>query len=228
MTASAPARTPPLTAAEVLNGCFLDQVIHGDNLTVMMQIPNACVDLVLTDPPYVVRYRSRDGRSIVGDDRTDWIEPAFDEIYRVLKPDRFCISFYGWNKVDAFMNAWREAGFYPVGHLVWVKKYASGKNFLSYRHEQAYLLAKGRPEAMPFPLRDVLQWEYTGNKLHPNQKPMYALRPLVGTFSRPGEIVLDPFCGSGSTLATAKQMGRHYIGIDIEEKHCRTSQQRLE
>lgn len=217
-----------LTAAEVVKGYFLDRVIHGDSLKVMVQIPDACVDFVLTDPPYVVRYCSRDGRKIVGDDRTDWITPAFHEVYRVLKPDRFCVSFYGWSKVDAFMDAWRKAGFYPVGHLVWVKKYASGERFLSYRHEQAYLLAKGRPNAARFPLRDVLQWEYTGNELHPNQKPVYALRPLVGTFSRPGEIVLDPFCGSGSTLLTAKEMRRQYIGIDIEEEHCRTARQQLE
>ena len=228
MTASAAAAWRPLSAREVLSEYFLNRVIHGNSLLKLLQLPDQCVDFVLTDPPYVVHYVSRDGRSIVGDDKTDWIEPAFHEIYRVLKPNRFCVSFYGWNKVDIFMSAWRKAGFYPAGHIVWVKDYKSNERYLSYRHEQAYLLAKGRPDPLRYPLKDVLHWEYTGNKLHPNQKAVYALRPVVGAFSRPGEIVLDPFCGSGSTLLTARDLGRNYIGIDIDEGHCRTARGQLQ
>jgi len=228
MTAYAPERFRPFTAREIINDYFINRVIHGDSLIKLMQLPDHSVDFVLTDPPYVVRYKSRDGRSITNDDRTGWIEPAFAEVYRVLKPNRFCVSFYGWNKVDVFMSAWKQAGFYPAGHIVWVKDYQSSERFLSYRHEQAYLLAKGRPDFLRYPLKDVLRWKYTGNKLHPNEKSVYALRPVVGAFSRPGEIVLDPFCGSGSTLLTARDLGRNYIGIDIDEGHCRTARGQLQ
>jgi len=79
---------------------------------------------VLTDPPYLVDYRARDGRSIANDDNADWLRPAFAEIYRVLKPASFCVSFYAWNRVHLFMDAWRKAEFRPVGHLVFRKRYA--------------------------------------------------------------------------------------------------------
>jgi site-specific DNA-methyltransferase (adenine-specific) len=206
---------------------FTNRIILGDSLCVLPQLPDGSIDLVLTDPPYVVNYRSRDGRQIAGDKTTDWIQPAFQQIFRVLKPNRFCISFYGWNVVDVFMAAWRAAGFRPVGHIVMIKRYASGSGYLRYQHEQAYLLAKGQPAPRRFPLKDVLRWEYTGNYLHPTQKPVSALRPLIGAFSRPGELVLDPFAGSGSTLEAADQMHRGYIGIEIDKGYWQKAQQRL-
>jgi site-specific DNA-methyltransferase (adenine-specific) len=202
-------------------------IIRGDSLSVLPRLARDSVDLVLTDLPYVVGYRDRSGRSIAGDTSTEWIAPAFREIYRVLKINRFCISFYGWNRTDDFFSAWLTAGFRPVGHIVFVKRYASGAGFLRYQHEQAYLLAKGHPLRRPFPLRDVLRFGYSGNRLHPTQKPVSALKPLIGAFSRRGDLVLDPFAGSGSTLAAAKEMNRRYLGIELREEYWRAAQQRL-
>jgi hypothetical protein len=54
----------------------------------------------------------------------------------------FCISFYGWNKADLFIDAWRSAGFRIVGHVVFRKRYPSSTRFLRYQHEQAYVLSK--------------------------------------------------------------------------------------
>ncbi len=65
------------------------------------------------------------------------------EAYRLLKQDRVAVMFYGWTRVDAFFQAWRDAGF--IGHLVFRKSYSSKSRFLRYQHEQAFLLAKGRP-----------------------------------------------------------------------------------
>jgi adenine-specific DNA-methyltransferase len=60
----------------------------------------------------------------------------------------------------------------------------------------------------------VLPWEYSGNRLHPTEKAVSVIKPLIQAFSKPGGIVLDPFCGSGSTLLAARESGRHYIGIE--------------
>lgn len=116
----------------------LFSLYQGDCTAVLATLPQSSVDLVVTDPPYVCRYRDRAGRAIANDDNPAWIAPAFREIFRVMKPDSLCVSFYGWQHVEAFMRAWKEAGLAPVGHLVWPKEYASRTGYLAARHEQAF------------------------------------------------------------------------------------------
>jgi len=207
---------------------FINTIVLGDCVEIMRQMPANSVDLILTDPPYLVNYRDRDGRFIQNDVTADWLKPAMAEAYRVLKQDRVAIMFYGWTRVDAFFEAWRSAGFQPVGHLVFFKTYSSKSRFFSYQHEQAYLLAKGRPPLPKQPLADVMEMPYSGNKLHPTQKPVAALAPLIRSFSLPGELVLDPFAGSGSSCAAALLTGRKYLGMELDTEHHAKACARME
>jgi adenine-specific DNA-methyltransferase len=206
---------------------FINQILCGDCVQVMQGMPAQSVDLVVTDPPYIVRYTSRDGRSYPNDDNDRWLLPAFTQIYRVLKPDSFCICFYGWLRAETFLQAWKGVGFRPIGHLVFIKDYSSREGFIRYHHEGAYLLAKGDPPKPDIRLSDVLDWQYTGNRLHPTQKPLLAVIPLILAFSNVGDIVLDPFAGSGTTAAAAQLLDRRYIGIELDPTYCRLAQDRL-
>ncbi len=107
-------------------------VLNGDCTLLMTGMEANSVDFILTDPPYITRYRGRDGRTVANDDNARWLKPAFAEAHRVLKPGGFAVSFYGWNKVDLFFEAWKAAGFRIVGHLVFRKRYASSAAFLRY------------------------------------------------------------------------------------------------
>lgn len=206
---------------------FRNRIIQGNSAAVLRRFPEGCIDLVVTDPPYLVSYRDRSGRTLAGDDAPEMVLPCFAELYRVLKDNSLCISFYGWNRVDLFMAAWRDAGFAPVGHIVWRKNYASRTGFLKACHEQAYLLAKGRPRRPAQPLPDVLPWEYSGNRHHPTEKAVSVIAPLVRSFSRPGDLVLDPFSGSGSTSVAALLAERDYCGIELERRYCIHARRRL-
>ena len=204
-----------------------NQIIQGDCTAILQTLPGESVDLAVTDPPYLVGYRDRTGRRIAGDNDPDMVLASFPELYRVLKPDSFCISFYGWNMIDLFLTAWKQAGFTPVGHLVWHKEYASRTGYLKASHEQAYLLAKGRPRRPGEALSDVLPWEYSGNRWHPTEKAVSVIRPLIESFSRPGDLVLDPFAGSGSIAVAAAFAGRDYLGIELELEYCAHARRRL-
>ncbi|HEX3799323.1 MAG TPA: DNA methyltransferase [Verrucomicrobiae bacterium] len=201
--------------------------MHGDCIDLMRTMPANCVDLILTDPPYVANYINRDGQTVYNDDNSRWLKPAFTEIHRLLKPNRYCISFYGWNHADRFLWHWKRIGLMPVGHLVFVKDYASKKRSVLSHHENAYLLSKGEPKLPTNPIRDVLQWDFSGNKLHPTQKPVSILTPLIVTFSEPGETVLDPFAGSGTTGVAARLCGRQFILIEKEWHHYQTARERI-
>lgn len=150
----------------------MSRFIQGDCVRVMATFPGNAVDFILTDPPYLVGFRDRQGRTIAGDKTDEWLQPACNEMYRVLKKDALMVSFYGWNRVDRFMAAWKNAGFSVVGHLVFTKTYTSKAAYVGYRHECAYILAKGRPALPQKPLPDVLGWKYSGNRHHPTEKPV--------------------------------------------------------
>lgn len=204
-----------------------DRIIHGDCLEVLPRLPEGCANFVLTDPPYLANYRDRAGRRIAGDDNDRWLKPAFAGMFRALERDSFAVSFYGWHQADRFLAAFRGAGFRIVGHLVFPKRYASTTRYLRYRHECAYLLAKGSPRVPALTISDVIDWRYSGNRLHPTQKPLAALVPLVDSFSRPGGLVLDPFAGSGSTLVAARALGRRFLGIELDAAYHRLAAERL-
>lgn len=202
-------------------------ILCGDCTTIMRGLPAASVDFILTDPPYITRYQDRSGRRVANDDNSRWLRPAFSEMHRLLKPGGLAVSFYGWSRVDAFVAAWRGAGFRIVGHLVFRKRYASSARFLRYEHEQAYLLAKGDPVLPAQPIGDIIDFPYSGNRLHPTQKPVEALKPLIEAFTSPGDLVLDPFCGSGSTPAAAQALDRDWLGIELDRRHHATATRRL-
>jgi site-specific DNA-methyltransferase (adenine-specific) len=203
------------------------RILQGDCTRVLAHLDAGSVDFILTDPPYITHYRDRSGRTVANDNHGGWLVPAFAQMHRVLKPSAFCVSFYGWNKVDLFMAAWRAAGFRPVGHIVFRKRYASKTGFLRAEHEAAYLLAKGEVQHPAEPIGDVLDWRYTGNLLHPTQKPVEPLRRLIAALCPAGGLVLDPFAGSGSTLVAARDTGRDYLGIELEPTHHATATRRM-
>lgn len=205
----------------------MSRFLLGNCVQLMTGIPDNAVDFILTDPPYLVGFRDRQGRTLAGDVTDEWLQPACRQMYRVLKDNTLMVSFYGWNRVDRFMAEWKAAGFSVVGHLVFTKNYASKTGYVGYRHECAYILAKGRPRVPKKPLPDVLGWKYSGNRHHPTEKPVSSLQPLIERFTHPGAIVLDPFAGSGSTCVAAAQAGRRYIGIELLPQYHRTGVERL-
>lgn len=208
---------------------LLDRVIEGNSLKTMQAMPAGCIDLIVTDPPYLVAYRSRDGRRIANDapSNSQWLYDTSREMFRVLKPDSFCVSFYGWPQAGTFHNAWGKAGFRVVGNFVWAKPYASSIGYTRRHHECAALLAKGNPPRPSFVPSDVLTGRYTGNRLHPTQKPVELLAKFIQAYSRPGEIVLDPFAGSGSTAVAASQLNRRFIAIELMKTYADAAKNRL-
>lgn len=205
----------------------MSRFIQGNCVHIMSGFPDNAVDFILTDPPYLVGFRDRQGRTIAGDKTDEWLQPACHEMYRVLKKRRADgellrleprRSLYGRLEKCGIQRC-RPPGVYQNLHI-------EGR-ICGYRHECAYILAKGRPPLPQNPLNDVIAWKYSGNRHHPTEKPVTSLQPLIESFTHPGAIVLDPFAGSGSTCVAALQAGRRYIGIELLEQYHRAGQQRL-
>jgi DNA modification methylase len=71
-------------------------IVQGDCVQAMTSLRPESVDLIVTDPPYLCRFKNRRGQTIQNDDRGDWVLPAYVNMYRALKPDSVCVTFCGW------------------------------------------------------------------------------------------------------------------------------------
>ncbi len=89
------------------------------------------------------------------------------------------------------------------------------------------MLAKGRPPLPKQPVADVIDMPYSGNKLHPTQKPVEPLAQLIRSFTLPHELVFDPFAGSGSSCVAALLSGRNYLGVELDKQHFQQASARM-
>lgn len=189
----------------------------GDCREVMLGLPS--VDLVITDPPYGMNFQSNHRNTkhlkIEGDEALDV------ETLRlcISKAERAAYLFCRWDNL-------REMPL-PKSVLCWVKNNWSMGD-LEHEHGrqwEAICFYPGARHEFIKRIPDVIYSNRTGNALHPTQKPRDLLAKLM-TCSV-GDLILDPYMGSGTTLDAAKQLGRRAIGIEINERYCEIAAKRL-
>jgi len=198
---------------------YINKIIQGDCLDVMKDIPDKSVDLVLTDPPYGMEfqsnYRKKKYDKIIGDDGFPlWI---FDEFNRIAK--KAVYVFCRWDNLVEVPK--------PKSVIAWIKNNWSMGD-LKHEHGRQWEAVCFYPqEEHEFVKRipDVITANRTGNNFHPTEKPIEAVGKIIK--ANKGDLILDPFVGSGTTAVAAKQLGRKYIGIEISEKYCDIARQRL-
>lgn len=203
----------------------INQVVLGDCLEVMRGWPDKCVDLVLTDPPYGIGYStsrgfaSWDGK-IDGDDTTEARDRGLSECARLCRGPIFCFGSWKIRPPDGTHTT-----------IIWDKGAASGMGDLSIPFKQSFelihIIGYGewvgkRTEGVLH--HNIVTWESAGRS-HPMQKPESLIRDLISRVN--ADLILDPFAGSGTTLVAAKQLGRKYIGIEIEPKYVAICKERL-
>ena len=206
-------------------------IYHGDCREVL---PRVRADLCVTDPPYGTQdlgggYGRRQnwstdgrlGRTIAND--TDL--SAFMAAWALLPATgcRWVEAFFAPRKTPQFMDVVRDNW---VGELVWDALGPGLGYTVRYQHESVAVMRLD-PDSKPLhPIISVLRCSAASTADHPHAKPVDLMGRLIAWL--PGEVVIDPFMGSGTTLRAAKDLGRHAIGIEIEERYCEIAARRLE
>ena len=206
---------------------FLNQIICGDCLEVMKDIPDKSVDLVLTDPPYGIgAYKdgTMGGGVLTKQSRfeaTKWdfaipTKEYFDEILRVSKNQ---IVFGGNYFIEHLYNS-------PCW-IVWDKDNGDN-NFADC--ELAWTSFKTAVRKYKYKWQGMLQENMKQKefKYHPTQKPIGLFEWILDNYSDPNSIILDPFLGSGTTAIAAHNTGRKFIGIEKEQRYVEIAKKRLE
>ena len=212
---------------------YINKVVCGDSLEVIKGIPDSVIDVMITDPPYGVNLgnhvaskesRGRwlnkagyDGYNDTYENFKDIVVPIVTEAIR--KSDRgmvFCAGTMAWDlpRPNAVGGVYLPA--------------ACGRNCWGFA-SLAHLLLYGKaPDLHRGSKHIAISSTATSQKNgHPCPKPLEWMRWCVNLGSRESEIILDPFAGSGTTLVAAKQLGRKYIGIEINPEYCKIAEERL-
>lgn len=205
--------------------------------------------LILTDPPYGVGYvegkqeflaaihkeSSTKKFSVIAGDAPE--DDYYDFSHRWLEAVRPHLAsknafyiFNGDTKLREFLNALHDTGYIKSALLIWLKdRFVVGRKDYHPQHElilygwygtHAFFGQKDRT-ALFYPKPQK-------SKLHPTMKPPALLRRLIYHSSKPGDIVLDPFGGSGSTIIACEHLGRRCFMMERDEGYCRTIVERWE
>ena len=186
--------------AYIANGLY-----NADCITAMRTMPNECVDMVLTDPPYNINFvpqRTAERGAILNDnlsvaDFDKLLGDYFTECYRLLKPDTFLVSFMSWATIPAFEKAIRAAGFQIKSMPIWVKNNFGIGYYTRPQYEPMYLAIKGNPAPPETAISDVLNYARVVKQVHTCEKPIPLLQRLITTFSHEGDVIFDGFAGGG-------------------------------
>ena len=207
---------------------------QGDCLELMKNIPDGSVDLVLTDPPYGMAFKSNHRKEkynkIKNDESLEWLEKYVDECFRILKDNTAVYCFCSWHNVDVFKHA-IEKKFKIKNILIWEKNNTSmGDLKASYapKYEMIIFAHKGRKLLNGFRYADIIKANRTGNKFHPTEKPVDILELFIKNSSDENAVVFDGFMGSGSTGVACVNTGRRFIGIELDEGYFNIAKERIE
>jgi len=264
---------------------WLDQIICGDCLEVLRQLPDESIDLIVTSPPYADQRSSTYG-GIKPDAYVAWFLPRSAEFLRVLKPSGsfilnikervvngerhtyvlelilemrrqgwFWTEEYMWHKKNSHPGKWpnrfrdnwerllhftrtkrfymnQEAVMVPVGD--WAQARLKNLSETDMRRDNSRVgsgfgkrIANWVGREMVYPSNVLYMPTECYNRKHSATFPVALPEWFIKLFTRPGDVVLDPFNGSGTTCVAAQRLNRHYIGIDINQEYCDVALERL-
>lgn len=217
----------------------LNRIYNEDCLIGMQSVPSASVDLIVTDPPYLISYKTgrRTGNDhrfsdvILNDNNQELITNYIKECHRILKDDSAMYLFCSSHKVDFFKSE-LEKYFDIKNMIIWVKNnHTAGdlESAFGRKYEILFLVNKGQRKFNGERLTDV--WEFPrvvgDSQLHQNQKPIDLIKRCILKHSDEGDLVFDGFMGSGTTAAAALDTNRQYIGFELDKGYYDIANKRI-
>jgi len=207
---------------------FIGKVFHSDALLLLRALPTASIDAVITDAMYGTSKKFEYDWGVdpaKGNAAKHWRyhEPIYRECLRVLRPE----GVLAWGQGGKFVRHFR--GWFG-DHRVWtVTRFADAAMFAI---GNIWVVQTREQRPVEFPNRDSLVMFDQARHLrfkefHPCPKPVEELEFMISSLTKPGQIVLDIFAGTGSTLAAAASLDRRWIGCDLCKLYCQITMKRM-
>ncbi len=216
-------------------------IYNKDVLEVVKEIKNESIDMIFTDPPYLINYKTNYRKNkkhkfckeIEGDNNVLLIDNFIKEAYRILKNDTAMYICCSWKTSDIFKSLLEKHEFKIKNQIIWVKNnWTAGdlKGQFGQQYEIVFLAVKGKPKFNGKRITDV--WNFnrvSGNKqLHQNEKPVELVELCIQKHSKENDLVFDGFAGVGTTGIACKKLNRKYILCEIDKEYFNIMKNRLE
>ena len=212
----------------------LNKIYNTDCLEFMRSMPDSCVDLVVTDPPYEIHTKGGGlgRRPVYENGALGKISQGFDAEATLEQVARICkkiniFIFCSTKQKPRIMNWGYERGC-NIAELAWYKPNAApftNNTFKSDLENIIYIREKG------VKIKGISRlFTHNCGKSkygHPTEKPLEIIEKLILVASSEGDLIFDPFMGSGTTAAACKELNRNFIGCEIEAKYCEIAEKRL-
>lgn len=246
----------------------LDQILHGDNLELLRQLPSDSMDLIFADPPYNLQLQNelrRPNMSLVDAVDDEWDQFASFEAYdayterwlaecrRVLKDTGTIWVIGSYHNIFRVGKTLMDLGYWILNDILWIKlnptpnfrgvrftnahetliwaKKSQGQKRYTFNYEAMKNLNEGKQMRSDWEIplcTGAERIKVDGEKAHTTQKPEALLYRVILSSSNLGDVVLDPFFGTGTTGAVAKKLHRHWIGIERDPGYVQVAQQRID
>lgn len=221
-----------------------NEIWHGDSRQVTQNLPNG-IDLVVTDPPYGMKFQSNMATTPTGKQLAQKIENdddleeaiqlftlAMGNVRPKMKPDSDLYVFTRWDLMQPWKDCIEKLGFTVTMQLIWSKG-DPGMGDLDGNWGCGYeviLYAKKGRRPVNYRRSAVLTYDKIppGQMCHPTEKPVPLLMKLIEMSSDAGDLVVDPFSGSGATSVAARNLNRDSIGIELKLEYVQLARKRLE
>lgn len=220
-----------------------NKIYQGDCIKGLSMMADKCVDCIITDPPYGMNYKSNFSKNqtfdkIENDDNLDFFEPFVKEAHRVMKDDTCMYLFCRFDCYPLFYEVLSKY-FNIKNCLIWKKHGSAGGlgdlessymntfELIIFAHKGRRVLWKGGYGRQGGLIEDS-SLNGNDNLLHPTQKPIEILRQFVSDATNEGDLIVDAFSGSGSTLIASIREKRDFIGFELSANYCATIKARIE
>lgn len=230
---------PAAVSSMPLLGGVVWRVECGDSLELMAAMKSGSMDAVVTDPPYMIGAISTgDAKSKAGSwvdlmNAAFWYRAWMAEAWRVLKDGGYLVIFLNWRTLPMLMKACADAKIETSSLAVWDKDWIgpAGPAQLRPTYEMILFCGKGNAKIDNRSQADVIRHKWmachSGQSGHPAQKPVPLLKQIIELVTKPGDVVLDPFCGGGTTGIAAMQCGRRFEGYEGDPEYAALSKERI-
>lgn len=219
----------------------INRIYNMDCLDGLKLLDENSVDCIITDSPYLINYRTsyrlnkqhRFCNSIANDDNPQLIIDLIPLLHKVMKDNTALYMFCNCNKIDFFKRE-IERYFVVKNLIVWDKgNHTAGDLYAQYgkRYEFIIYANKGRAKFVDGAKRYCDIWNFPRvvgkQQLHQNQKPIDLISRMIAQHTKEGDLILDPFIGSGTTAIASSKMKRNYIGFEVDSEYFKIAERRI-